>query len=322
MKIKKIAVLTTGGDAPGMNAAIRAVVRTAVYNGLKVMGVERGYAGLIDGEIRELEVNSVSGIINRGGTILHTVRCPEFRKRSARRRAVEHIRTNGIDALVIIGGDGSLNASVSLYRDFKVPCVVIPATIDNDLPKTDYTIGFDTAVNTAVEAIDKIRDTATSHERIFIVEVMGREHGFIALEVGLVSGAEVVLIPEAKYSAASVIKEIEKGHKRGKCSSIIVKAEGAGNEAKLAQEIRDKTCLDVRIAVLGHMQRGGAPTAFSRQLACRFGAHAVELLLEGKFNRMVSITCHSITSFPIDEVLRSKKEIDLESYRLTKILAI
>ena len=198
---------------------------------------------------------------------------------------------------------------------------MIPATIDNDLPKTDNTIGFDTAVNTAVEAVDKIRDTATSHERIFIVEVMGREHGFLALEVGLVCGAEVILLPEVKFSVDSVVRDIKKGHKRGKSSSIIVKAEGAGDEAKLAQQIRVRTGLDVRVAVLGHMQRGGTPSAFSRQLACKFADHAVELLIKGRVNRMVSLTCHKITSFGIDEVLRSKKSIDLESYRLAKILA-
>ena len=322
MKIKRIAVLTTGGDAPGMNAAIRSIVRTAIFNGLEVVGVERGYAGLIEGEMKILDVKSVSGIINRGGTILHTVRSPEFRQKAYMRKAVDHIKEHNIDALVVIGGDGSLHGSAALYKAFKIPSIVIPATIDNDLPKTDYTIGFDTAVNTAVEAIDKIRDTATSHERIFIVEVMGREHGFIAVEVGLVSGAEVILVPEVKFSIDSVIKEIKSGHDRGKSSSIIVKAEGAGEESKIAAEIRKKTGLDVRIAVLGHMQRGGAPTAFSRQLACRFGAHAVELLLKGQFNRMVSIASHRITSFPIGEVLRARKEIDIESYRLAKILAI
>ncbi|MEK7375646.1 MAG: 6-phosphofructokinase [Candidatus Margulisiibacteriota bacterium] len=322
MKVKRIAVLTTGGDAPGMNAAIRSVVRTAIFNGIEVIGVERGYAGLIGGEMKSLDVKSVSGIINRGGTILHTVRSAEFKQKAYRHKAADNIKEHLIDALVVIGGDGSLHGSAALYREFKIPSVVIPATIDNDLPKTDYTIGFDTAVNTAVEAIDKIRDTATSHERIFIVEVMGREHGFIALEVGLVSGAEIVLIPEVKFSINSVINEIEKGHNRGKSSSIIVKAEGAGEEAKIAAEIRKKTGLEVRISVLGHVQRGGAPSAFSRMLACKFGSHAVHLLMAGRYNRMVAVNGNNITSFPIDEVLKSKKTIDLESYRLAKVLAI
>ena len=322
MKVKRIAVLTTGGDAPGMNAAIRSVVRTSIFNGIEVIGVERGYAGLIEGEMKILDVRSVSGIINRGGTILHTVRSPEFKQKAYMHKAADNIKEHGIDALIVIGGDGSLHGSAALCKAFKIPSIVIPATIDNDLPKTDYTIGFDTAVNTAVEAIDKIRDTATSHERIFIVEVMGREHGYIALEVGLVSGAEVVLIPEVKFSISSVIKEIENGHKRGKSSSIIVKAEGAGEESKIAAEIRKKTGLDVRVTVLGHIQRGGTPSAFSRQLACKFGSHAVHLLIRGRCNRMIAINGNKITSFSIDEVLRSKKTIDLESYRLAKVLAI
>jgi len=322
MKIKRIGVMTTGGDAPGMNAAIRAVVRAARYRGLEVVGIERGYAGLIDGSMKILDVRSVSGIINKGGTILHTVRSKEFRQKIYRKRAYEHLREHKIDGLVVIGGDGSLHGSLNMYKESGVPCVVIPATIDNDLPKTDYTIGFDTAVNTAVEAIDKIRDTATSHERVFIVEVMGREHGFLALEVGLVSGAEVIMIPEIKTNIKTVIKSLEDGRRRGKSSSIIVTAEGAGNPNSIADEISRNTKMDVRVTILGHIQRGGTPSAFSRMLACKFGAEAVRLLCEGRYNRMVGIVGSTIVSFPIADVVKGTKLINYNDYNLAQIFAI
>ncbi len=314
--------MTTGGDAPGMNAAIRAIVRTAVFNDLEVVGIERGYSGLIDGMMKMLDVRSVSGIINRGGTILHTVRSQEFKQKAYRKKAYDHLKEHKIDALIIIGGDGSLHGAELISEETALPCVVIPATIDNDLPLTDFTIGFDTAVNTAVEAIDKIRDTATSHERVFIVEVMGREHGFLALEVGLVSGAEEILIPEVKYSLKSLIENIHEGHKRGKRSSIIVMAEGAGNSKIIAEDVRKETDLDVRVTIIGHVQRGGTPSAFSRMLACRFGAEAVSLLLKGKYCRMVAVANNKITSFPIKDVLRADKKIDMASYKLAKVLAI
>jgi 6-phosphofructokinase 1 len=322
MKIKRIAVLTTGGDAPGMNAAIRAVVRTAIFKGVDVVGVERGFAGLIEGQMKLLDIRSASGIIQQGGTILHTVRSKEFRSRLSRKKAADNIHEHKIDALIIIGGDGSIHGAQSLYKEFGIPCIVIPATIDNDLPKTDFTIGFDTAVNTAVNAIDKIRDTATSHERVFIVQVMGREHGFLALETALVAGAEIVLIPEIKTSLKDIIKKLEQGHSRGKSSSIIVMAEGAGDPNKLAGEIREETGLDVRVSVIGYIQRGGSPTAFSRMLACKFGYHAVELLIKGEGNRMVAWSKGCLTSFPIDAVLRSTKKIDLDAYKVAKVLAI
>jgi len=323
-KIKRIGVMTTGGDAPGMNAAIRAVVRTAAYHKLEIVGIERGYAGLIEDDMKIIDTRYVSGIINRGGTILHTVRSKEFRQPVYRKKAYDNLKYHKIDGLVVIGGDGSLRGSASMYKEAKIPCIVIPATIDNDLPFTDYTIGFDTAVNTAVEAIDKIRDTATSHERTFIVQVMGREHGFITLTVGLVSGAEIVLIPEEKYTTKDVIKKLEEGKKAGKASSIVVMAEGAGDPNKLADEIRKKTDIDVRVTILGHIQRGGEPSAFSRMLACKFGAEAVRLLLNGKYNRMVGIDKGKICSLPIDQVLKSEKkvDIDVEEYKLARMLAI
>ncbi len=322
MKIKKIGVVTTGGDAPGMNAAIRSVVRTAIFNGLEVAGIERGWEGLISGDLKPMDARSVSNILNRGGTILKTLRSPDFREKKSRERAYANLRTYGVDALVVIGGDGSLAASSNIFKENGTPCVVIPATIDNDLGLTDYTIGFDTAVNTAVDAIDKIRDTATSHERVFIVEIMGREHGFLALEVGLVCGAEMVLIPEKKFKVGDVVKALKANHKKGKSSSIIVMAEGAGDSSKLAKEISGKTGLDVRVSVLGHMQRGGCPSATSRNLASRFGEAAVELIVQKKFNRMVGIASNKITSWPIQEVLSSHKKIDLDALRLVDILAI
>lgn len=322
MKIKRIGVLTTGGDAPGMNAAIRAVVRAAVFNKIEAVGIEKGYAGLIGGQMKLLDVRSVSGIINRGGTILHTVRSPEFKQKIYRKKAYENLKEHKIDALVIIGGDGSLHGAIEMSKESGMPCIVIPATIDNDLAMTDFTIGFDTAVNTAVDAIDKIRDTATSHERVFIVEVMGREHGFLALEIGLVSGAEVMLIPEVKFNLRSITEKLEQGYHRGKLSSIIVMAEGAGNHTKIAEDIKKETDLDVRVTVLGHIQRGGSPSAFSRALACRFGAEAIDLLMRGKYNRMVASVSGGVTSFPIEQVIKNKKEIDMQDYKLAQVLAI
>lgn len=321
MKIKKIGILTTGGDAPGMNAAIRSLVRYARFHNLEVIGIERGYAGLIDGMMKILDVRSVSGIINRGGTILHTVRSPEFKQKIYRKKAYDNLCEHKIDALVVIGGDGSLGGASDMFNEWEFRSIVIPATIDNDLPKTDYTIGFDTAVNTAVEAIDKIRDTATSHERIFIVEVMGREHGYLALEIGLVAGAEIVLVPEIKYDLKAIIRKLEEGKQKGKSSSILVMAEGAGNSSQIAHDIQKETDLDTRVTILGHIQRGGSPSAFSRYLACKFGEEAINLLLKGKFHRMVGIVGNKITSFPIEEVMKAKKSIDLDNYKLTEILS-
>lgn len=322
MKVKRIGVLTSGGDAPGMNASIRAVVRAAKYYGIEAVGIKRGYAGLIEGNMDSLDVRNVSGIINKGGTILHTVRCPQFKQKGYRNRAYEQIKEHEIDALVIIGGDGSLHGSLSIYKESGTPCIVIPATIDNDLPKTDYTIGFDTAVNTAVEAIDKIRDTATSHERVFIVEVMGREHGFLALEVGIVSGAEIILIPEMKYSLPKIIDQLQKGISRGKVSSIIVMAEGAGKSSQIAAGIAKKTKKEVRVTILGHIQRGGIPSAFSRVLAGKFGLEAVRLLTKGRYNRMVGMQKGRVTSTLIADVVKAEKLISLEDYKLAQIMAI
>jgi len=320
-KIKIIGVVTPGGDAPGMNTAIRAVVRTAIYNGLKMYGIERGWQGLIEGKIINLELQSVGGIINRGGTMLHTHRCPEFKQKTMRKKAVGNLRAFNIEGLVVIGGDGSIRASNELYKEYDLPIINIPASIDNDIYGTDYSIGFDTAVNTAVEAIDKIRDTATSHERVFVIEVMGRSNGFIALDVGLTSGAEAIIIPEVPHNLDAIGQKLRYGQQRGKSSFIVVVAEGAAKAEEVAAHLRRRTDLDVRVSVLGHMQRGGAPSALSREVACKLGARAVQLLIEGKGALMVGMLSDKIVETPIEEVIRKKKKIDLAAYKLASMLA-
>ena len=320
-KIKSIAVVTPGGDAPGMNTAIRAVVRTGIYYGLKVWGIKQGWWGLMNGHVEELGPKSVSGIINKGGTILHTRRCPEFRDKKNRKIAYQELKSREIDGLVVIGGDGSLGASSVITKETGLPINVIPATIDNDIPGTDFTIGFDTAVNTALEAIDKIRDTATSHKRLFVVEVMGRRNGFIALDVGLSAGAEAILIPEVKYDIKKLVKQIKAGQERGKESYIIVVAEGAGDAIKICDQLKKQLKIEVRLSNLGHMQRGGTPTAFSRELACKLGAAAVELLLAGRAGNLVGAASDSVCVCPISRVAGKSKKIDLGQLRLANMLA-
>jgi 6-phosphofructokinase 1 len=322
IKIKNIGVATTGGDAPGMNACLRAVVRTAIYYDRKVFGIKRGFKGMIEGDIEEMDLSSVSGIVNRGGTILKTIRAPEFKDIKNQQRAVNNLKKFNIDGLIIIGGNGSLIAGNILYSRWKIPVINIPASIDNDICFTDYTIGFDTAVNTALEAIDKIRDTATSHDRIFVVEVMGRNNGQIALEVALSSGAEAVLIPEIKFDLNKICDRLVEGHKRGKKSSIIVVAEGAARGTDVAKFIERKTKIEVRVSVLGYIQRGGAPTSFSRALALRMGNIAVELLIAGKYGKMVGIDGNKIIAVDIKKVLRYEKRINLRDYKLINILSI
>lgn len=320
-RIKTIAVVTPGGDAPGMNTAIRAVVRAAIFNNLKVYGIERGWRGLIDGELREMTLKSVGGIINRGGTILHTVRYPEFMQKEVRKKAFEKLKAYGIDGLVVIGGDGSLRAAYQFYKEHNLPIINIPASIDNDIYGTDYSIGFDTAVNTALDAVDKIRDTATSHERLFIIEVMGREKGFLALEVGLVCGAEEIIIPEIKYDINKIAEKIKYGKERGKTSFIIVLAEGAACAEELKKQLQKKVDLDIRLTVLGHIQRGGSPTANSRESACKLGARAVELLIAGKKALMVGLVSDKIIETPVKEAVRKQKKIDMSVYKLANMLA-
>jgi 6-phosphofructokinase 1 len=320
--IKTIGVVTPGGDAPGMNTAIRSVVRTAIYHGLRVMAIERGYAGLIGGDIHPMDLKSVSGIVNRGGTILHTVRCPEFRKKSFRKIAARQIKDHGIDALVIIGGNGSLGGAHELSKEYGVISMVVPASIDNDIPCTDATIGFDTAVNTALDAIDKIRDTAASHERIFIIEVMGRDNGFIALEVGLGAGAEIIMVPEVKCDFDRVCGRLKEGLDRGKLSSIIVVAEGVCPGQDMAEYIRKKLKVDVRVTVLGHIQRGGSPSANSRSLACTLGSAAVEYLIKGQKNKLVGMVNGKVSLTDYAIALRSKKTIDKSILALAEKLSI
>ncbi|MBI5555511.1 MAG: 6-phosphofructokinase [Elusimicrobia bacterium] len=324
MKAKRIAIVTSGGDAPGMNAAIRAVVRTAIFNGLEVVGIERGYQGLIEGQIVNLSLRSVSGIINRGGTILKTVRCEEIKTAKGMTKAVKVLENNKVDYLAVIGGNGSFNGAWQIYQASgkKVKVIGIPASIDNDVAGTDETVGFDTATNTAVEAIDKIRDTATSHERVFVVEVMGRDRGFLALQVGLASGAEFILVPEVKYDLIKMCSSISNGHKHGKTSYIIVMAEGAGNSQAICDQIHDCARLEVRFSNLGYIQRGGSPTARSRILAEKFGEKSVELILKGEKTKIVGIKDNKISASSLDYAWKGTKELDKKMYKLAEILAI
>lgn len=321
LNLKRIGVVTAGGDAPGMNAAIRSVVRTAIFNGLDVVGVERGYAGLIEGTIHSLDIRSVSGIINRGGTILKTARCEEIKTEEGIQKAVQTLKVHKIDGLVVIGGDGSFRGASELYHACGVPVIGVPATIDNDVAGTDTTIGFDTAVNTALFTIDRIRDTATSHERVFVVEVMGRKRGFLSLAVGFAEGAEFILVPEIKFNLEAICKKLKQGRANGKTSEIIVKAEGAGESALIAEEIRTKTGYDVRLTSPGHALRGGSPTAQSRILANQFGAYAVELLLKGAKKNMVGIKGQRLVSVDLDDSWKQRKDLDKRLYRLAEILS-
>ena len=318
--IKRIAVLTTGGDAPGMNPAIRSVVRYGISQKLEVMGVFRGWWGLINEELKALDHRSVSGIINQGGTILKTARCPEFRTEEGQARAYENIKKYKIDALVVIGGNGSFSAAHEFYKKYKVPTVGIAASIDNDVNGIDYTIGTDTAINTALDAIDKIRDTATSMERIFVVEVMGRESGFIALTVALAGGCEDVIIPEKELNLDAICHDIVHGNLVGKMSWIIVVAEGAGKAEDIANKITEITSLETRAVVLGHVQRGGRPTAVSRDLALNLGKSAVDCLMEGKTDIALGLVGGKIVEVDF-EVTIKKKELKFERfYNLVKTL--
>lgn len=290
-KIRSIAVLCSGGDAPGMNAALRAVVRFGISSGLKVFGVTKGYSGLIRGHWQEMDRTSVANIILRGGTILKTDRCPEFHKKSVRKNVVKALREAGIDALVVIGGDGSFRGAHALWTETKFPVVGIPGTIDNDIAGTEETLGFDTAVNNALDAIDKIRDTASAHERTFLVEVMGRNSGYIALDVGIGGGAEAIVLPEKKMSVKEVAARIRRGLDRGKMSSIVVMAEGqlAGGSMEVAKELEKKYGISAKVCILGHIQRGGAPTSRDRRLGSVMGARAVEALLRGYSDVMIGV---------------------------------
>ncbi|KFZ39596.1 6-phosphofructokinase [Thermoactinomyces vulgaris] len=319
--MKRIAVLTSGGDAPGMNAAIRAVVRSGHYHGLEVYGVIRGYSGLINGDIRPLSLRSVGDIIHRGGTILYSARCKEFQTEEGRKKAVEQLRKHEIDGLVVIGGDGSFRGAQKLTA-LGFPAVGVPGTIDNDIPGTDFTIGFDTAVNTVIDCIDKIRDTATSHERTYVIEVMGRNAGDIALWSGLADGAESILIPESPYDLDDVVNRLKQAAESGKKHSIIIVAEGVGSGVEFAEKIKEKLSVETRVTVLGHVQRGGSPTAFDRVLASRMGAKAVDLLRGGEKDKMVAIQNNKLVGIDFDEAFSMKHQPDMELYDLAKILSI
>ncbi len=319
--MKRIGVVTSGGDAPGMNAAIRAVVRIAYSKNFQVVGFERGWEGLLTNTFRQLTPRSVGGILQLGGTILRTSRSPQFRKREGIEKAAETLALNNVDGLIVIGGSGSFRGALELSKETPVLIVGIPATIDNDVFGTDETIGFDTAVNTAVNEIDKIRDTAISHERVFIVEVMGRKRGFLALTVGLTVGAEIVLIPEVENEKENIFKTLKENSAKGKKSGIIVAAEGIAGISELAREIEENTGAEVRLSILGYAQRGGNPTPRSRLLANLFANKAVELLSEEQGNRIVGLQKGEITSIELGKSSETEKPLDLNLLKLANILA-
>lgn len=323
--IKRIGVFTSGGDAPGMNAAIRAVVRTGIYYNKEVFGIMRGYEGMIDGDIVKLGARSVGNIIQRGGTILKTARSKEFRTKEGRKKAFDNLKKEGVDALVAIGGDGSFTGLHVLAQEYDIPCVCIPGTIDNDLAGTDFTIGFDTATNTAVEAIDKIRDTALSHNRLFFIEVMGRNSGYIAVNSGIAGGAAAIIIPEEHMSFDELMNLLTEGEGTSKKSNLIVVAEGSkiGGANELAKKVSERSSyFDIKVTILGHLQRGGSPTYFDRVLASKMGVAAVEGILNHQHDVMVGIRSNQIVYNKFDDIMNHAHEIDTESLRIAKILSI
>ena len=319
---KAIAVMTSGGDSPGMNAAARAVVRTALYEGVKVYGINNGYQGMLDDDIEELTSRSVSDLIQRGGTFLGTARCPEFKTPEGRRKGYENLVKRGIEGLVIIGGDGSLTGGSLLSKETGLPIVGLPGTIDNDVWGMDYTIGCDTAANTIVDAINKLRDTASAHRRIMLVEVMGRNSGWLAMMSGIAGGAEFVLVPEVKFNIDSMCEEIKAMYDAGKRYSIIVVAEGAGSAIEIGKAVEEKTGIDTRVSVLGHIQRGGSPTAVDRILASRMGEAAIEAILDGQRNVMIGTMNGKIVYVPFAKAIKHDKGIDRGALELVKILSI
>lgn len=319
--MKTIGVLTSGGDAPGMNAAVRAVVRTAIANGMTVKGIMRGYNGLIEGDIVDLDVRSVSDIIHRGGTVLYTARSPRFKTEEGMAEAIENCKKNGIEGIVVIGGDGSYRGArdLSLHG---IPCVGVPGTIDNDISSTEYTIGFDTAMNTAMEMVDKLRDTAQSHDRCSVVEVMGRRAGYLALQTGIAVGATAIMVPEVEQDIDGVIAKIRAAQKTGKKHFIIVVAEGVGGSEKIAEKIEAETGIESRATVLGHVQRGGNPTVRDRVAATQMGYAAVELLKQGIGNRVIGIKHGEIVNYDIYEALNMKKPFDDTMYEVANTTSI
>ena len=319
--MKKIAILTSGGDAPGMNACIRACVRSALNSGLEVYGVDRGYKGLVDNKIFPMDSHAVCDIIQRGGTILKSARCLEFKNTETRKIAADNLKRLGIEGLVVMGGDGSISGAKLLSDEYGINVVGIPCTIDNDLAYTDFTLGFDTAVNTVLWSINALRDTMTSHDRVSIIKVMGRHCGDIALYAGICGGAEYILVPEVPFDIEKIAKEIKHNKERGKTASIIVLAEGAGNEQEIKTIVSVISGADVKFTTLGHVQRGGTPSMFDRMLAAKFGVKAIELLLEGKTNRVVGCKGKEIFDLNITEALSQKKNFDVDLYKMASLLS-
>ncbi len=324
MHMKKIAILTSGGDAPGMNAAIRAAVRTALYHGLEIYGIRRGYQGMIEGDIFPMETTSVSNIIQRGGTILKTARSKDFMTKEGREKAFQQLKKHAIDGLVLIGGDGTFKGANIFFQEHSLPAVGIPGTIDNDIAGTDYTLGFDTAVNTAVEAIDKIRDTAEAHDRMFIVEVMGRDAGYIALNSGIACGAEDILVPEQISDFKAILERISNDARRKKLVNIIVVAEGddfGGAEAVRQKIVEKFPHIDVRATILGHIQRGGSPSYFDRVQASRMGYAAVNALIEGQSQVMIGLESQELIYTPFDQAIKQHAPLDMQMLEMAKILS-
>ena len=324
-KINSIGILTSGGDAPGMNAAIRAVTRSAIFNGLKVFGIYRGYKGLVTDEIVEFKSQNVSNIIQMGGTILKTARCQEFKTAEGRQQAYENMKKHGIDALVVIGGDGSLTGARILAQEYDIPCIGLPGTIDNDLYGTDTTIGYDTALNTILDAVDKIRDTATSHERLFFVEVMGRDAGFLALNGAIAAGAEAAIIPEFSTEVDQLEQFINHGFKKSKSSSIVLVAESelTGGAMHYAERVKNEyPQYDVRVTILGHLQRGGRPTAHDRIIASRMGVASIQAIMEGQRNVMIGIENDKIVYVPFAKAIKNDKPLDKELVNVLAELSI
>ena len=319
--MKRIGLLTSGGDAPGMNAAIRAVVRTAIYHDVEVYGIQQGYNGLLNGDMRKMNLSSVADIIHRGGTMLRSARCGEFETEEGFNKAINVVKVFDLDGLIILGGDGTFKGADKLSKS-GIPVITIPCTIDNDMGYTDYTIGFYTAVDTVVDAISKIRDTSTSHGRANIVEVMGRNCGDIALYSGLAGGGESIIVPEVDFDIDEVCRKVIKGRNRGKLHHIIVLAEGVGNAYEVGKEIEEKTGTETRATILGHIQRGGSPTVFDRITASKMGYKAVKLLLEGEYGKALGIKFDKIFNIDIEESLNQKREFDKEMYEIAKILSI
>lgn len=319
--MKRIGVLTSGGDAPGMNAAIRAVVRKAAYRRCEAWGVRRGFLGLLHNEMTPMNLGSVGDIIHRGGTVLYSARCEAFKEEAGQNLAAKHLTDRGIEGLVVIGGDGTLRGAEALAAR-GIRTIGIPATIDNDIGGTELAIGFDTAVNTVVDAIDKVRDTATSHERTYVIEVMGRDAGHIALWAGLADGAESILVPEAAFNMDELVERLERGYKRGKKHSIIIVAEGVASGRAIGEKIKERTGFETRITVLGHIQRGGSPTALDRVIASRMGAKAVDLLLAGEQGKMIGVKGNEMVTLNMSEALSQPPAMNMEMHRLAGMLAI